>query len=237
MRKSLLPAVACLALQLSSSAQPDRWQQRVKYTMDINMDVSTNRFTGKQSLAYTNNSPDTLRKVFYHLYWNAFQPGSMMDVRSLNLPDPDPRVKDPLPGEGPAGRRHRQGNRLRVGVVVRFGVEGLPVRIGPEVEPDGAVAGSAGRRPPALLRQPEHVAVEGRCRGQITNLDGDVVDGFGAIAHALTRAASFRICFHSAAVTGCTDRRLPRLSRTISASAAVARSSASGTGRANLLSN
>jgi len=66
-------------------AQPDRWQQRVKYSMDINMDVATNRFTGKQSLSYTNNSPDTLRKVFYHLYWNAFQPESMMDNRSREL--------------------------------------------------------------------------------------------------------------------------------------------------------
>ncbi|MBS1918511.1 MAG: M1 family metallopeptidase [Bacteroidetes bacterium] len=66
-------------------AQPDRWQQRVKYSMDINMDVITNRFSGKQRLEYTNNSPDTLRKVFYHLYWNAFQPNSMMDNRSREL--------------------------------------------------------------------------------------------------------------------------------------------------------
>ncbi|MGH2564253.1 MAG: M1 family metallopeptidase, partial [Ginsengibacter sp.] len=46
------------------------------------MNVQTNRFTGKQILEYWNNSPDTLDKVFYHLYWNAFQPNSMMDVRS-----------------------------------------------------------------------------------------------------------------------------------------------------------
>ena len=66
-------------------AQPDRWQQRVKYVMDINMNVHTNRFTGKQKLEYWNNSPDTLDKVFYHLYWNAFQPNSMMDTRSREL--------------------------------------------------------------------------------------------------------------------------------------------------------
>ncbi len=66
-------------------AQPDRWQQRVKYAMDINMNVQTNRFTGKQRLEYSNNSPDTLYKVFYHLYWNAFQPNSMMDTRSRAL--------------------------------------------------------------------------------------------------------------------------------------------------------
>ncbi|MBK8953039.1 MAG: M1 family metallopeptidase [Chitinophagaceae bacterium] len=58
------------------------WQQRVKYTMNIDMNVQTNRFAGKQKLEYWNNSPDTLTKVFYHLYFNAFQPGSMMDERS-----------------------------------------------------------------------------------------------------------------------------------------------------------
>jgi len=83
-------------------AQTDRWQQRVKYTMDINMDVNTNRFTGKQKLEYTNNSSDTLRKVFYHLYWNAFQPNSMMDVRNKEFwkqthnrqLDWDPKIAD-----------------------------------------------------------------------------------------------------------------------------------------------
>lgn len=65
--------------------QTDHWQQKVKYVMDIDMDVQTNRFKGKQKLEYWNNSPDTLHKIFYHLYWNAFQPGSMMDVRSREL--------------------------------------------------------------------------------------------------------------------------------------------------------
>jgi len=91
-----------LLLSNFSYSQPDRWQQRVKYVMNVDVDVNTNRFSGKQQLEYTNNSPDTLKKVFYHLYWNAFQPGSMMDVRSQELgkngragrQDWDPRVKD-----------------------------------------------------------------------------------------------------------------------------------------------
>jgi hypothetical protein len=72
-----------LFLSLNAFAQPDRWQQRVKYTMNIDMDVQTNQYKGKQKLEYWNNSPDTLKKVFYHLYFNAFQPNSMMDARSL----------------------------------------------------------------------------------------------------------------------------------------------------------
>ncbi|GLR16328.1 peptidase M1 [Portibacter lacus] len=60
--------------------------------MDIDFDVDKHQFKGKQVLKYTNNSPDTLDKVFYHLYFNAFQPGSMMDERSRTIQDPDPRV-------------------------------------------------------------------------------------------------------------------------------------------------
>ena len=60
--------------------------------MDVKLDVSTHKLTGTQKLTYYNNSRDTLTKVYYHLYWSAFQPGSMMDVRSLNIADPDPRV-------------------------------------------------------------------------------------------------------------------------------------------------
>ena len=97
---------------LSLMGQPDRWQQHVRYSMDINVNVQTNRFTGKQRLEYTNNSPDTLYRVFYHLYWNAFQPNSMMDSRSRelgkisygksrdgrDLQDWDSRVKDRILG-------------------------------------------------------------------------------------------------------------------------------------------
>lgn len=66
-------------------AQPDRWQQRIKYNIQVAVDVATNRFTGTEKLEYTNHSPDTLDKVYFHLYWNAFQPGSSMDVRSREL--------------------------------------------------------------------------------------------------------------------------------------------------------
>lgn len=76
------------------SAQDYRWQQRAEYSMDVRLDVKTHKVTGTQKLVYYNNSPDTLSKVYYHLYFNAFQPGSMMDVRSRNIADPDARVTD-----------------------------------------------------------------------------------------------------------------------------------------------
>lgn len=70
------------------------WQQKAEYKMNIVMDEKNHQYTGTQTLNYTNNSPDQLERVFYHLYFNAFQPGSMMDVRSLTIGDPDPRVGD-----------------------------------------------------------------------------------------------------------------------------------------------
>lgn len=73
-------------------AQPNYWQQKADYQMTIDFDDELHQFTGLQKLIYTNNSPDTLSNVYYHLYYNAFQPGSMMDMRSQNLLDPDPRV-------------------------------------------------------------------------------------------------------------------------------------------------
>lgn len=77
-----------------TSAQDYRWQQRAEYAMDVRLDVKTHKVTGTQKLVYYNNSPDTLHKVYYHLYFNAFQPGSMMDVRSRTIMDPDGRVTD-----------------------------------------------------------------------------------------------------------------------------------------------
>src|SRR5690554_1137129 len=86
----------CIPLTTISafSQSTSYWQQEVDYKMDIQMDVEKHQYKGKQELKYTNNSPDTLNKVFYHLYFNAFQPGSEMDVRSRSIIDPDSRVGD-----------------------------------------------------------------------------------------------------------------------------------------------
>jgi hypothetical protein len=70
------------------------WQQHVDYKMEIDFDDKNYQYDGEQELVYTNNSPDTLHRVFYHMYFNAFQPNSEMDVRSRTIKDPDGRVKD-----------------------------------------------------------------------------------------------------------------------------------------------
>jgi hypothetical protein len=76
----------------SVGAQCTGWQQKVHCTIEVDLDVSSHRFSGKEVLTYCNNSPDTLRQLFFHLYFNAFKPGSEMDVRSRTILDPDPRV-------------------------------------------------------------------------------------------------------------------------------------------------
>ena len=69
-----------LSLSLSAYSQ-NYWQQAVDYKMVVDIDVKTFKYSGEQELLYTNNSPDSLKKVFYHLYFNAFQPGSEMSER------------------------------------------------------------------------------------------------------------------------------------------------------------
>ncbi|MEM9848511.1 MAG: M1 family metallopeptidase [Bacteroidota bacterium] len=91
---------AFLFISIALVAQPDRWQQGAEYEMNIDFDVTKHRFEGTQKLVYYNNSPDTLDRVFYHLYFNAFQPGSMMDVRQYNV-DSDPRVGQRISKLGP----------------------------------------------------------------------------------------------------------------------------------------
>jgi hypothetical protein len=74
------------------SSNPQYWQQHVDYTMAIDMDVKTYTYSGTQKLVYTNNSPDVLNRVFYHLQPNAFQPDSEMDARLKSIADPDGRM-------------------------------------------------------------------------------------------------------------------------------------------------
>ncbi|OAB31568.1 M1 family metallopeptidase [Flavobacterium fryxellicola] len=86
------------------------WQQHVDYKMDVTMDVSTYRYKGTQELVYTNNSPDTLKKVYYHLYNNAFQPGSEMDARIQNIRDPDARMVNKIK----VGPNERKQSRIKM---------------------------------------------------------------------------------------------------------------------------
>lgn len=106
------------------------WQQRVEYKMDIDFNVENHQFTGNQSLKYFNNSPDTLTRVFYHLYFNAFQPESMMDTRSRSIEDPDGRVGDRISklDDSEIGF-HKMESLTQDGKAVKYQIEGTVLEV------------------------------------------------------------------------------------------------------------
>jgi hypothetical protein len=92
MKKNFLIALFTLSLGTLYAQNSTYWQQQVDYKMDVVMNVKNYQYKGKQELVYTNNSQDTLKKVYYHLFNNAFQPRSEMDARLQTIKDPDARM-------------------------------------------------------------------------------------------------------------------------------------------------
>lgn len=93
--KKFLPALLVWVLALPALAQeneyrskgnplywknrvPDKtyWQQDVQYKIDARIDETTDIIEATENLQYWNNSPDTLRFVYFHLWQNAFVKGS-----------------------------------------------------------------------------------------------------------------------------------------------------------------
>ncbi len=79
--KKLLFITVLLISQFTLS-QKNYWQQHVDYKMVIDVDVEKHTYIGTQRLVFTNNSPDNLDRVFYHLYFNAFKPGTDLEQNS-----------------------------------------------------------------------------------------------------------------------------------------------------------
>jgi hypothetical protein len=104
------------------------WQQKIKYNMNVQVNVTQNTFTGKQLIEYTNQSPDTLKVLYFHLYWNAFQPNSMMDNRSRELGkivlpngrnDWDLRVRDRIQKLEPDETGYQKVNSIKINGAVQ----------------------------------------------------------------------------------------------------------------------
>ncbi|MTG97873.1 MULTISPECIES: M1 family metallopeptidase [Myroides] len=89
-----LTLTGLISVDAHNNPNPGYWQQHVDYEMDVKVDVKKFTYKGTQKLVYTNNSNDTLKNVYYHLYYNAFQPGSDMDALLNSIPDPDSRMVD-----------------------------------------------------------------------------------------------------------------------------------------------
>nr|WP_315243133.1 M1 family metallopeptidase [uncultured Flavobacterium sp.] len=98
MKKIILLSFLSLSFHTSFAQSTSYWQQHADYKMEVTMDVKNYQYKGKQELVYSNNSSDTLKKVYYHLFFNAFQPGSEMDARLHFIKDPDGRMVTKIKG-------------------------------------------------------------------------------------------------------------------------------------------
>ena len=56
---------------------PAYWQQRADYAIEATVEPRARRLTGHETITYTNNSPDTLKVVWFHLYQNLFAEGAL----------------------------------------------------------------------------------------------------------------------------------------------------------------
>jgi len=66
------------------------WQQDIHYTINAVINDSLDIIYAEEDLVYTNNSPDDLPFVYFHLYQEAFQPGSYYDkLQKVNGENPN----------------------------------------------------------------------------------------------------------------------------------------------------
>jgi len=63
----------CLFSTLYADPIDGYWQQKVDYNMEITLVDTSQQLTGFTTIKYTNNSPDSLDRIYMHLYPNAFQ--------------------------------------------------------------------------------------------------------------------------------------------------------------------
>ncbi|HHB79674.1 MAG TPA: M1 family peptidase [Saprospiraceae bacterium] len=130
MQSPFLTIFFLLAVSFFAQAQPDRWQQHVDYQMNIDFDVKNHQFNGTQKLVYTNNSPDKLKKVFFHLYLNAFQKDSQMALRAQSMPDTDPRVAGKFRKLTPKDEGFTQVKKLTMdGQPTQYHIEGTVLEV------------------------------------------------------------------------------------------------------------
>lgn len=59
------------------------WQNTADYDLDIHFDPATRLLTGTVNISYVNNSPDTLKQVWFKLYPNLYKSGSPRQAKIL----------------------------------------------------------------------------------------------------------------------------------------------------------
>ena len=67
-------ALWTIVIPLIFAASP--FQQEVRYQIQAKLDPDTKKLWARTFIWYRNNSPDTLSKLYFHLYWNLFAENS-----------------------------------------------------------------------------------------------------------------------------------------------------------------
>jgi hypothetical protein len=57
----------------TATAQAPYWQQQVNYNISVSLNDKEHTLDGFETIEYINNSPDTLRFIWIHLWMNAFK--------------------------------------------------------------------------------------------------------------------------------------------------------------------
>lgn len=64
---------------LDGKPGPNYWQNRSDYKMDISFNPLAKKLNGREQVIYSNNSPDTLKEIYVHLYPNIYKRGAARD--------------------------------------------------------------------------------------------------------------------------------------------------------------
>jgi hypothetical protein len=71
LRKFIFLLLLALGSQLAAFSQ--YWQQQVNYTIDVSLNDKEHTLDGFEKIEYINNSPDTLKFIWFHLWPNAYK--------------------------------------------------------------------------------------------------------------------------------------------------------------------
>lgn len=81
-RKHLFSVLGLILVSITAIGQNRPYfQQRVNYTIEVSLNDTLHELSGKVSMTYINHSPDTLTKLFIHLWPNAYQNNNTALVR------------------------------------------------------------------------------------------------------------------------------------------------------------
>ncbi len=79
--RSLTRLIAVFGIVIACAGACRAWEQGADYIITVTLDTTAHTIGGNEKITYYNNSSNPLPDLYLHLYWNAFQPGSMMEER------------------------------------------------------------------------------------------------------------------------------------------------------------